>query len=120
MQGLDKLDIDMTKETADIHVGDGDDVAEGQTMNKNFSLWSLGAVSFSITCTWIGTGASLGGGLIQSSAAALWSLPVAGAMTLVLSLGMAELASAYPLVGAQYIWSYMVAAEEYKPFASFL
>ncbi|KAK3641930.1 hypothetical protein LTR56_011031 [Elasticomyces elasticus] len=32
---------------------------------------------------------------------------------------MAELASAYPVAGAQYYWSFMVASEEYKPFTSF-
>jgi choline transport protein len=120
MQGLDITEIETSKEATKIHVVDGENAADGQTLNRRFSLWSLGAVSFSITCTWIGTGASLGAGLNQSSAAALWSLPVAGAMTVVLSAGMAELSSAYPLVGAQYIWSYMVAAEEYKPLASFL
>lgn len=93
---------------------------EGEGMSKRFSLWSLGALSFSITCTWLGAGASLGIGLIQSSAAALWSLPIAGFMTLVLSLGMSELASAFPQAGAGYLWSYMLASHEYKPFASFL
>lgn len=93
---------------------------DGQSMERPFSVWSLAAVSFSITCTWIGSGASLGTGITQSSAAALWSLPVAGIMTLALSLGIAELSSAYPGAGAQYFWSFMVASDEYKPFASFL
>jgi choline transport protein len=56
----------------------------------------------------------------SSSAGTLWSLPIAGFMTMIVSLGMAELASAYPVAGAQYYWSFMVAGEEYKPFASFL
>jgi len=94
--------------------------AEDEGMSKRFSLWSLGALSFSITCTWIGAGASLGIGLIQSSGAALWSLPIAGLMTLVLSLGVGELASAYPQAGGGYLFSYMVASDEYKAFASFL
>ncbi|KEF60470.1 uncharacterized protein A1O9_02031 [Exophiala aquamarina CBS 119918] len=108
--------------TAEPSSNDGFDrqiAAEGQGMSKRFSLLSLGAVSFSITCTWVGAGASVGIGLTQSSAATLWSLPIAGVMTLVLSLGMAELSSAYPLAGAGYLWSYLVASDEYKPFASF-
>jgi choline transport protein len=33
---------------------------------------------------------------------------------------MAELASAYLVAGAQYYWSFMVAREDYKPFAAFV
>jgi hypothetical protein len=33
---------------------------------------------------------------------------------------VAELASAYPVAGAQYYWSFMVSSDKYKPFASFL
>lgn len=90
-------------------------------MPRQFSLWSLGALSFTLTCTWLGTGSSIGISLTESSSAGtLWSLPIAGFMTMIVSLGMAELASAYPVAGAQYYWSFMVAGEEYKPFASFL
>ncbi|KAF5025869.1 hypothetical protein F66182_2051 [Fusarium sp. NRRL 66182] len=92
-----------------------------QAMPRRFSLWSLGALSFTLTCTWLGTGSSIGISLTEaSSAGTLWSLPVAGVMTTVVSLGMAELASAYPVAGAQYYWSFMVARDDYKAFASYL
>jgi choline transport protein len=92
-----------------------------QAMPRQFSIWSLGALSFTLTCTWLGSGASIGLGLTDASGAgALWSLLVAGVMTLIVSAGMAELASAYPVAGAQYYWSFMVAPEKYKPFASYL
>ena len=55
-----------------------------------------------------------------SSAGTIWSLPIAGIMTMVVTLGMAELASAYPAAGAQYYWSFMVAREDYKPFAAYV
>lgn len=90
-------------------------------MPRRFSLWSLGALSFTLTCTWLGSGSSVGISLTEaSSVGTLWSLPIAGFMTLIVSAGMAELASAYPIAGAQYYWSFMVAREDYKPFASFL
>jgi choline transport protein len=90
-------------------------------MPRQFSLWSLGALSFTLTCTWLGTGSSVGISLVEaSSGGTLWALLVAGVMTMIVSLGMAELASAYPVAGAQYYWSFMVAADGYKPFASFL
>ncbi|KAF2493506.1 amino acid transporter [Lophium mytilinum] len=92
-----------------------------QSMPRQFSLWSLSALSFTLTCTWLGTGSSVGISLTEaSSAGTLWSLPIAGMMTLVVSAGMAELASAYPCAGAQYYWSFMVSSDEYKPFLSFV
>lgn len=92
-----------------------------RTMPRRFSLWSLGALSFTLTCTWLGTGSSIGISLNEASAAGtLWALPIAGFMTLIVSAGMAELASAYPVAGAQYYWSFMVARDDYKAFASFL
>ncbi|RFU35487.1 hypothetical protein B7463_g879, partial [Scytalidium lignicola] len=91
------------------------------SMPRQFTVWSLGALSFTLTCTWLGTGSSVGISLTEaSSAGTLWSLPIAGFMTMILSVGMAELASAYPVAGAQYYWSFMVASDEYKPFASYL
>ena len=92
-----------------------------QAMPRQFSLRSLGALSFILTCTWLGTGSSIGISLTEASAGGtIWSLPIAGVMTIIVSAGMAELASAYPVAGAQYYWSYMVSSEEYKPFASYL
>lgn len=35
-------------------------------------------------------------------------VPIAGIMTCIVSLGMAEPALAYPVPGAQYYWSFMV------------
>jgi choline transport protein len=70
-----------------------------QTMPRQFSVWSLGALSFTLTCTWLGTGSSIGIALTEaSSAGALWSLLIAGVMTLFIASGMAELASAYVLI----------------------
>jgi choline transport protein len=92
-----------------------------QAMPRRFSLWSLSALSFTLTCTWLGTGSSIGISLTEaSSVGTLWSLPIAGVMTTIVSLGMAELASAYPVAGAQYYWSFMVARDDYKPFTSYL
>lgn len=92
-----------------------------RTMPRRFTFWALAALSFDLTCTWLGTGSSVGISLTEaSSGGTLWSLVIAGTMTIIVSCGMAELASAYPVAGAQYYWSYMVASEPYKPFASYL
>ncbi|KAK5796586.1 hypothetical protein VI817_005871 [Penicillium citrinum] len=90
-------------------------------MPRQFSIWSLGALSFTLTCSWLGTGSSVGIALMEGSyAGTLWSLPIAGTMTTIVSLGMAELASAYPVAGAQYYWAFMVANDKYKAFASYM
>lgn len=90
-------------------------------MPRQFSVITLGALSFTLTCSWLGFGSAIGTGLTEASAAgAFWTMPIAGIMTLILSAGMAELASAYPVAGAQYYWSYMVSSKEYKPFAAFI
>ncbi|KAJ5758113.1 uncharacterized protein N7511_006807 [Penicillium nucicola] len=92
-----------------------------QEMPRQFSVFSLVALSFSLTCTWSGTGSSLGVALQEASAAGvLWSLPVAGLMTAILSAGVAELASAFPVAGAQYYWAYCLSSQEYRAFASYI
>lgn len=40
-----------------------------------------------------------------SAAGTIWSLLIAGVFGGVLSAGIAELASAYPIAGAQYYWA---------------
>lgn len=63
-------------------------------MPRQFSFWSLGALSFTLTCTWLGVGSSIGISLSEASAGGtVWSLPIAGFMTLIVASGMAELAS---------------------------
>ncbi|KAJ5326587.1 hypothetical protein MYU51_014591 [Penicillium brevicompactum] len=90
-------------------------------MPRQFSVFSLVALSFSLTCTWSGTGSSLGVAIQEASAAgALWSIPVAGAMTAILSAGVAELASAFPVAGAQYYWTFCLSSKEYRSFASYI
>jgi choline transport protein len=74
-----------------------------QAMPRRFSFWSLAALAFDLTCTWLGVGSSLGISLTEASAAGtIWSIVVAGCMTMIVAAGMAELASAYPVAGAQY------------------
>ncbi|POR36006.1 Uncharacterized protein TPAR_03810 [Tolypocladium paradoxum] len=91
-----------------------------QSMPRQFSIWSLGALSFTLTCTWLGTGSSVGISLAEASTAGtVWTLPIAAFMTMIVAAGMAELASAYPVAGAQYYWSFMVASDGYKEFWSF-
>ncbi|KAI2714173.1 hypothetical protein CBS147318_6914 [Penicillium roqueforti] len=92
-----------------------------RAMPRQFSTFSLVALSFSLTCTWSGTGSSIGISLQEASAAGtIWSLPVAALMTAILSAGVAELASAYPVAGAQYYWAFCLASKDWRAFASYM
>lgn len=107
-------------------VGDMDDLelqTAGYTreMPRQFSTFSLMSLSFALTCTWSGTGSSMGISLTEAgSAGTIWALVPAAVMTAIVSAGMAELASAYPVAGAQYYWSFMVSSEKHRAFASYL
>src|ERR1700760_1653395 len=103
----------MTQDTSQnvIRLDDLEREAAGyqRAMPRIFSFWALAALSFDLTCTWLGMGSSIGISLTEASAGGtMWALVIAGAMTMVVSAGMAELASAYPVAGAQYYWSFMV------------
>lgn len=92
-----------------------------RAMPRRFSLLSLVSLSFALTASWNGFGSAIGTGLAEFSAAGvLWTLPITALMSWIVSLGMAELSSAYPNSGAQYYWSFRVASPEWAPFASYM
>ena len=96
-------------------------VGYARAMPRNFSIFSLIGLSFAMTATWLGTGSSVGIAIgYSSTAGAIWTLPIAAFMTAIVSAGMAELASAYPVAGAQYYWSFMVSTRPWAPFAAYV
>lgn len=106
-----------------IEIDDLELQAQGYTraMPRRFSLLSLMAMSYALLATWNGFGSAFGTGFIEaSSAGSIWTLTIAGTMTAVTGIGMAELSSAYPVAGAQYYWAYVVATPEWAPFASYM
>ncbi|KAF2169656.1 hypothetical protein M409DRAFT_52174 [Zasmidium cellare ATCC 36951] len=104
-------------------IDDAELLAQGyvRAMPRRFTLLTLTSLSFTLTCTWLGTATSLGIALTEaSSAGVLYSLVIAGVFTAILSYGTAELASAFPVAGAQYYWAFVVSAPEWAPWASFV
>ncbi|KAI1630202.1 amino acid/polyamine transporter I [Exophiala viscosa] len=111
------------KGSAQIDIDDIELQAQGYTraMPRRFSLLSLMAMSYALLATWNGFGSAFGTGFTEfSSAGSIWTLALAGAMTAVTGIGMAELSSAYPVAGAQYYWSFVVASPEWAAFASYI
>ena len=97
------------------------DLGYTRQMPRQFSVLSLMSLSFALTCTWSGTGSSIGVSLTEASTAGtIWSLPIAALMTAIVSAGMAELASAYPVAGAQYYWSFMVSSDKHRALAAYV
>lgn len=97
--------------------------AQGYTpaMPLRFSVSSLVSLGFAMTATWNGFGSAIGISLAASSSSGtIWTLVIAALMNLIVSLGMAELVSAFPNSGAQYFWSFKVASPEWAPFASYM
>lgn len=90
-------------------------------MPRQFTMFSLMSLSFALSCTWSGTGSSIGISLTEASTAGtVWSIPIAGFMTAIVTAGMAELSSAYPVAGAQYYWSFMVSSEKHRALAAYM
>lgn len=107
----------------DVNIDDLELEAQGYTreMPRQFGTLSLMSVCYALLATWNGFGSAFGTGFYEaSSAGSIWTLFIAAFMTLIVALGMAELASAYPVAGAQSYWSYVVATPEWAPFSSYV
>lgn len=90
-------------------------------MPERFTVFSLIALSFSLTGSWAALGSSIGISIKEASSAGTIFSPLIGAtMTGILSIGMAELASAYPVASGQYYWAYAVSSKEYRILASYV
>jgi choline transport protein len=71
-----------------------------QDMPRRFSLWSMFAIAFTITCSWVGFSTSLGISLLYGGTASVVYGQIVGALSCaIITLGLAELASAYPSSG---------------------
>ena len=65
--------------TVDIDDLELEAVGYRRQMPRQFSVFSLMSLSFALTCTWSGTGSSIGMSLTEaSSAGTIWALPIAG------------------------------------------
>ena len=108
------------------HASNDDDAeleASGYTreMPRQFSTFSLLAMAYTVICTWNGFASAIGNGLRQgSSAGSIFMLFPAATMIGIVSLGMAELTSAFPVAGGQYYWAFILAPPKWAPFVSYL
>ncbi|KAF2263462.1 amino acid transporter [Lojkania enalia] len=92
-----------------------------QDMKRNFSVWSVLGVGFSLTNSWFGisaamiTGINSGGPLLIIYGIILIAIVSTG-----VGISLSELASALPNAGGQYFWANELAPRRYANFTSYL
>ncbi|RDW88297.1 hypothetical protein BP6252_00329 [Coleophoma cylindrospora] len=102
-----------------------DDILRAQgheaSMPRVFSVLSSVGLAFSITNSWIGYLSNFSQNLVYGGPqSVVFGLIVACVIQWVITLGLSELASAFPSSGGQYHFVYLIAPEKHKRFAAFL
>ncbi|KAJ5722624.1 amino acid/polyamine transporter I [Penicillium malachiteum] len=118
------VSTDIQPAISKVTLGD-DDLLRAQghesVMKRSFSLLSSLGLAFSITNAWVGALSNFGQNLqYGGSQVALLSILVACCCQWVITLGLSEIASAFPSSGGQYHFVYIVAPEKTKRFAAFV
>ncbi|KAI9798522.1 MAG: hypothetical protein M1825_005327 [Sarcosagium campestre] len=92
-----------------------------QDMSRNFSVWSVLGVGFSLTNSWFGISVALITG-INSGGPVLfvYGIILICLISICVGISLSELASALPNAGGQYYWANELAPKKYANFASYL
>jgi choline transport protein len=92
-----------------------------QDMRRNFSVWSVLGVGFSLTNSWFGISAALVTGINSGGPALLiYGIIAVFLVSICVGVSLSELASAMPNAGGQYYWANELASKRYANFASYL
>ncbi|PYI01459.1 choline transporter, partial [Aspergillus sclerotiicarbonarius CBS 121057] len=90
-------------------------------MPRQFNCLSALGLGFSITNSWVGYLSCFGQNLIYGGAqACICSLVVAFVVQLIVTLGLAELASAFPSSGGQYHFCYILSPKRTKRYSAYV
>ena len=92
-----------------------------QDMKRNFSVWSLLGIGFSLTNTWFGLSAGLVTGINSGGPVlVVYGIIIIAFISTCVGVSLSELASAFPNAGGQYFWANELAPQKYAKFASYL
>lgn len=92
-----------------------------QDMKRNFSLWSVLGVAFSLTNSWFGVSASMVTGINSGGPVLLvYGIILIALITSCAAVSLSELASSMPSAGGQYFWANELAPSRYANFAGYL
>ena len=92
-----------------------------QDMKRNFSVWSVLGVGFSLTNSWWGISAALVTGINSGGPVLIiYGIILITLISTCVGISLSELASAYPNAGGQYFWASELAPKRYSNFLSYL
>lgn len=92
-----------------------------QEMQRNFSVWSVLGVGFSLTNSWFGISAALVTGINSGGPILIiYGIILIALISTCVGISLSELASALPNAGGQYYWANELAPRRYANFASYL
>jgi choline transport protein len=92
-----------------------------QDMSRNFSVWSVLGVGFSLTNSWFGISAALVTGINSGGPLLIiYGIILIALISTCVGISLSELASALPNAGGQYFWANELAPKKYANFASYL
>ncbi|KAI4244147.1 MAG: hypothetical protein L6R40_003131 [Gallowayella cf. fulva] len=90
-------------------------------LQRSFSPLAALGLGFSITNSWVGYLSNFGQNLIYGGPqSVVFGLLVATAVQWTITLGLSEVASAFPSAGGQYHFTYILAPTKHKKFAAFV
>lgn len=92
-----------------------------QELTRNFSVWSVLGVGFSLTNSWFGISAALVTGINSGGPIlVIYGIILIAMVSTGVGISLSELASAMPNAGGQYFWATELAPKRYANFASYL
>jgi choline transport protein len=92
-----------------------------QEMQRNFSVWSVLGVGFSLTNSWFGVSAALVTGINSGGPMLIiYGIILVALVSTGVGITLSELASAMPNAGGQYFWANELAPKRWANIASYL
>jgi choline transport protein len=92
-----------------------------QDMSRNFSVWSVLGVGFSLTNSWFGISAALITGINSGGPLLIiYGIILIALISTCVGISLSELASAFPNAGGQYFWANELAPKRFTNAASYL
>lgn len=92
-----------------------------QDMKRNYSVFSVLGVGFSLTNSWFGISAAMITGINSGGPILIvYGIILIALISTCVGISLSELASAYPNAGGQYFWANELAPKRYANFASYL
>jgi choline transport protein len=92
-----------------------------QDMKRNFSVWSVLGVGFSLTNSWFGISAALIIGIDSGGPILfIYGIILMALISTCVGISLSELASAMPNAGGQYFWANELAPKRFTKLASYL